>query len=65
MLDRRFHRTGFWQLLVEREIIWVNAVPTILSILALGDVPAVPPGLRFIRSASAPYFLRGSRGRHW
>ncbi len=54
VLDRRFHRTGFWQLLVERKITWVNAVPAILSILALGDVPAVPPGLRFIRSASAP-----------
>lgn len=54
VLDRRFHRTGFWQLLVQREITWVNAVPAILSILARGDVPAIPPGLRFIRSASAP-----------
>ncbi|MBV9011570.1 MAG: AMP-binding protein [Pseudonocardiales bacterium] len=58
VLDRRFHRTGFWQLLVERGITWVNAVPAILSILALedialGDIPVVPPGLRFIRSASA------------
>ena len=54
VLDRRFHRTGFWQLLVERGITWVNAVPAILSILALENVPAVPPKLRFIRSASAP-----------
>jgi acyl-CoA synthetase (AMP-forming)/AMP-acid ligase II len=54
VLDRRFHRTGFWQLLVEKEITWVNAVPAILSILALNDVSAIPPRLRFIRSASAP-----------
>jgi acyl-CoA synthetase (AMP-forming)/AMP-acid ligase II len=54
VLDRRFHRTGFWQLLVRREITWVNAVPAILSILALQNVPSVPPTLRFIRSASAP-----------
>ncbi len=54
VLDRRFHRTGFWQLLVEHEITWVNAVPAILSILALDNAPAVPATLRFIRSASAP-----------
>jgi acyl-CoA synthetase (AMP-forming)/AMP-acid ligase II len=54
VLDRRFHRTGFWQLLAERGITWVNAVPAILSILALENVPAVPATLRFIRSASAP-----------
>ncbi len=54
VLDRRFHRTGFWQLLAERGITWVNAVPAILSILALDDDPGVPPELRFIRSASAP-----------
>ena len=54
VLDRRFHRTGFWQLLVKCRITWLNAVPAILSILALDDVPAVPATLRFIRSASAP-----------
>jgi acyl-CoA synthetase (AMP-forming)/AMP-acid ligase II len=54
VLDRRFHRTGFWQFLVERGITWVNAVPAVLSILALENAPAVPPTLRFIRSASAP-----------
>ena len=54
VLDRRFHRTGFWPLLVEREITWVNAVPAILTILATDHLPAAPPGLRFIRSASAP-----------
>lgn len=54
VLDHRFHRTGFWQLLVQHRITWVNAVPAILSILALDNVPEVPPSLRFIRSASAP-----------
>jgi acyl-CoA synthetase (AMP-forming)/AMP-acid ligase II len=54
VLDRRFHRTGFWQLLAERGITWVNAVPAILSILALDNLPTVLPALRFIRSASAP-----------
>ncbi|MGH3784234.1 MAG: class I adenylate-forming enzyme family protein [Pseudonocardiaceae bacterium] len=54
VLDRRFHRTGFWQLLVQRRITWLNAVPAILSILALDNVPTVPARLRFIRSASAP-----------
>jgi acyl-CoA synthetase (AMP-forming)/AMP-acid ligase II len=54
VLDRRFHRTGFWQLLEQRRITWVNAVPAILSILALDNLPEAPPRLRFIRSASAP-----------
>jgi acyl-CoA synthetase (AMP-forming)/AMP-acid ligase II len=54
VLDRRFHRTGFWPLLVERDVTWVNAVPSMLTILSRCDVPAVPPGLRFVRSASAP-----------
>jgi acyl-CoA synthetase (AMP-forming)/AMP-acid ligase II len=54
VLDRRFHRTGFWQLVVQRRITWVNAVPAILSILTLDNVPEMPAGLRFIRSASAP-----------
>ncbi|HEX6404717.1 MAG TPA: AMP-binding protein [Pseudonocardiaceae bacterium] len=54
VLDRRFHSTRFWPLLVEREITWLNAVPAILTILATDYVPAAPPGLRFIRSASAP-----------
>lgn len=58
VLDRRFHRTGFWPMLVEREITWVNAVPAILTILSRSEVPVVPPGLRFLRSASAPLPLR-------
>lgn len=53
VLDRRFHRTGFWTLMRERRITWINAVPAMLAILAKDPVDA-PDGLRFIRSASAP-----------
>lgn len=54
VLDRRFHRTGFWELLKVRDITWLNAVPAILAVLARGGSMAVPQRLRFIRSASAP-----------
>jgi acyl-CoA synthetase (AMP-forming)/AMP-acid ligase II len=54
VLDRRFHRTGFWELLRDRRITWLNAVPAMLAVLARGDSIDVPDTLRFIRSASAP-----------
>jgi acyl-CoA synthetase (AMP-forming)/AMP-acid ligase II len=55
VLDDRFHRTGFWPLLVERDVTWLNAVPAVLAILGREDPPAaLPPRLRFVRSASAP-----------
>jgi oxalate---CoA ligase len=54
VLDRRFHRRGFWRLLREREITWLNAVPAILTILVGEASPGALPRLRFIRSASAP-----------
>jgi acyl-CoA synthetase (AMP-forming)/AMP-acid ligase II len=54
VLDRRFHRTGFWELLRDRRITWLNAVPAMLAVLARGDSLDVPDTLRFIRSASAP-----------
>jgi acyl-CoA synthetase (AMP-forming)/AMP-acid ligase II len=54
VLDRRFHRTGFWQLMSERSITWINAVPAILAVLSRGDAIEPPEGLRFVRSASAP-----------
>ena len=55
VLDDRFHRTGFFDLLERCGVTWVNAVPAILSILAAepGE-PALPAGVRFVRSASAP-----------
>lgn len=55
VLDDRFHRTGFWKLMADREISWLNAVPAVLAILAQQrPEPAAPPSLRFARSASAP-----------
>jgi oxalate---CoA ligase len=55
VLDDRFHRTDFWRLMADRHITWINAVPAIISRLAeLGAGEVVPPGIRFIRSASAP-----------
>jgi acyl-CoA synthetase (AMP-forming)/AMP-acid ligase II len=54
VLDRRFHRTGFWDLLRDRKVTWINAVPAILAVLARGGELAVPESVRFIRSASAP-----------
>lgn len=55
VLDDRFHRTHFWQLMAERQITWINAVPAIISRLAdPGPDEIVPRRIRFIRSASAP-----------
>jgi oxalate---CoA ligase len=58
-VDRKFSRRGFWEIISERGITWINAVPAIISILTM-DPPAAalttgpPAGLRFVRSASAP-----------
>jgi acyl-CoA synthetase (AMP-forming)/AMP-acid ligase II len=54
VLDASFHRTGFWELLAERRITWLDAVPAILAVLTRGGEPLPKTGLRFIRSASAP-----------
>jgi oxalate---CoA ligase len=54
LVDRRFRRHGFWQMLAARDVTWINAVPAILTMLAGHPVPVRPPRLRFIRSASAP-----------
>ena len=55
VLDRKFSRRGFWPLIAERQITWINAVPAIITVLAM-DPPAEPVSgrIRFVRSASAP-----------
>jgi acyl-CoA synthetase (AMP-forming)/AMP-acid ligase II len=58
VLDGRFSRRGFWLLIEQRQITWINAVPAIITVLAM-DPPAVRPAgaagrIRFVRSASAP-----------
>jgi acyl-CoA synthetase (AMP-forming)/AMP-acid ligase II len=54
LADRRFHRHGFWEMLAERDVTWINVVPAILTILAAYPAPVRPPRIRFVRSASAP-----------
>ncbi len=58
VLDDRFHRTGFWAVVAQRRATWVNAVPSIITILAAEPAPpegpTAPEGVRFVRSASAP-----------
>jgi acyl-CoA synthetase (AMP-forming)/AMP-acid ligase II len=55
VLDDRFHRTGFWKIIDDFEVTWINAVPAIISRLATVNDDDVPSKrVRFIRSASAP-----------
>ncbi|HTX25387.1 MAG TPA: AMP-binding protein [Streptosporangiaceae bacterium] len=56
VLDRKFSRRGFWPLIEEKRITWINAVPAIITVLAMDPVETERPGgrVRFIRSASAP-----------
>lgn len=55
VLDDRFHRAGFWELVDSRQVTWINAVPAILAVLGTTPPPDRPPArVRFVRSASAP-----------
>ena len=55
VLDRKFSRRGFWPLIAERRITWINAVPAIITVLAMDPSAGRPAGrVRFVRSASAP-----------
>jgi len=55
VLEPKFSRHRFWELIGQQRITWINAVPAIITVLAR-DPSAVPPAgrVRFIRSASAP-----------
>ncbi|MGD0239589.1 MAG: AMP-binding protein [Streptosporangiaceae bacterium] len=55
IVDRKFRRRGFWELIEACRATWINAVPAIITILGM-DPPAAPLAgrIRFIRSASAP-----------
>jgi acyl-CoA synthetase (AMP-forming)/AMP-acid ligase II len=55
VLDDRFHRTGFWKIVSDFDVTWINAVPAIISRLTNVNDDEVPStDVRFIRSASAP-----------
>jgi len=53
-LDGKFSRRGFWEMIAARRITWINAVPAIISILAMDPPAQRPRAVRFVRSASAP-----------
>jgi oxalate---CoA ligase len=53
-VDRKFSRRDFWEMISQRRITWINAVPAIISILAMDPLSARPATVRFVRSASAP-----------
>jgi oxalate---CoA ligase len=58
VLDDRFHRSGFWDLMTRREITWINAVPAIVDHLSQPSPDErLPTRVRFVRSASAPLAL--------
>jgi acyl-CoA synthetase (AMP-forming)/AMP-acid ligase II len=55
VLDRKFSRRGFWALIEQQRITWINAVPAIIAVLAMDpSAGEAPERVRFIRSASAP-----------
>src|ERR1700689_4453520 len=48
VLDRKFSRRGFWELMEQQRITWINAVPAIIAVLAMSPPPvpaAVPPAV--------------------
>ena len=53
-VDRKFSRRGFWEMVSRLQVTWINAVPAIISILAMDPPAASVHGVRFVRSASAP-----------
>lgn len=54
VVDDRFHRTDFWQLVDDHRVTWINAVPGVLALLADDKPTPSPHRVRFVRSASAP-----------
>jgi len=55
VLDAKFSRRGFWEMIQAQRITWINAVPAIITILTMDPPAGVRSGrVRFVRSASAP-----------
>jgi len=55
VVDDRFHRSRFWEVVVEQDVTWLNLVPAMITILADTSPPdGVLAKVRFARSASAP-----------
>ena len=55
VLEAKFSRRRFWATIEQQQVTWINAVPAIITLLAM-EPPAVRPSarIRFVRSASAP-----------
>ncbi|AEH09764.1 MULTISPECIES: AMP-binding protein [Protofrankia] len=56
VLDRRFRRRGFWTMIKNHQVTWINGIPSIVALLAMDPHAAQARDcrLRFVRSASAP-----------
>lgn len=56
VVDRRFSRQSFWDVVARRGVTWLNVVPTILAILAAAPDETIGSlqRVRLARSASAP-----------
>ncbi len=57
VIPERFHRTTFWDEVLEHRVTWINAVPSILSVVARdteGPLRNLSTEVRFVRSASMP-----------
>ncbi len=70
VIPRTFHLTRFWEHIVDHQISWINAVPSILSLVARdvagpsGDLSA---SIRLVRSASMalPWVTRERWQERW
>jgi long-chain acyl-CoA synthetase len=56
VMPSKFSAAQFWQQAIDRECTWINVVPTMISYLLEGELPARADTqrIRFCRSASAP-----------
>ena len=63
VLDRRFSRTQFWPLIETKRITWINAVPAIITVLAMDPDQPGPTAerVRSVRPARAAISCTGVR----
>lgn len=55
VLQAKFSASKFWPTVIEHQVTWLSAVPSVIAILTKDETTVTaPPSLRFVRSASAP-----------
>lgn len=55
VVEGKFSASRFWQTVMQQQVTWISAVPTVIGILIKAEInPVVSASLRFVRSASAP-----------